>query len=281
MQLMTDTFCDWYTATLTDDPENSMALICDTFGAQPCNKGFRGYKNLSLIHYKSVDGVQREWRLAYNDYGDRMNPSVDASSYAGADLRRFLIESEIPHEVTRFDVAVDFKADFDKVVGEVVAFGIARRLGLERVGDWVYGEGGRTQYVGSFKSSAYGRLYEKGKQLRQMGFHDADIDHLRMEVTIRPKAMKDGKRLSDIASRSEPYEILGMSRWASELFGKLFGMDIMRIRDEYLRSTDLDLALEHMLRQYGKLLNQKALELGSKDELGRWLVDNLWGQKER
>lgn len=267
-------FCDWYTATISDDILEALQLINDTFEVHNVGKGFRGYTNSSRVHYRS-QGVQRYWTLAQNDDHSRMKPSIDGSSYSGADLRGFLVGSEIPHETTRIDIATDFRGCFDSIADEVVEFGKANGLGLDRVGDWVYGENGRTQYIGSFKSATYGRLYEKGKELQSKGFKRAEDDYLRLEICLRPKKMKNGQKIAQFVASASLEDALSTSKWATELFNMLFGMKLAPIRNEYLKNTDLDLALEHMIAQYGKLLRQKSYELGGLDMIGEWLIDQL------
>ena len=98
--------------------------------------------------------------------------------------------SEMPHRVTRADVALDFDREGIAEQAFRVALEIATRekLAVKMLGDWRPDgerEGGRTLYVGSTKSAYFLRLYEKGLHPEQIGV--GRPNWFRIEAQITPE----------------------------------------------------------------------------------------------
>lgn len=155
------------------------------------------------------------------------------------------------HQVSRADVAIDYheEGSFKKLAGLLIGYSKGKRLKTATAGDWIKNEGGRTLYLGSRSSTAYLRLYEKGKQL-------VETEHphwTRCELEVKPSS-KEGKAL---LSRMSPMELWGTAGWARDvaaLLGKS-GIPRAQVGTLYTPSDD-DRALHFMLKQYGPLIKR-------------------------
>src|SRR5690606_24476732 len=132
-----------------------------------------------------------------------------------------------------------------------------RPLTLETAGDWIT-EGspkGRTLYVGSRQSSAFVRIYEKGKQLR--GAHPDQAEKyspgwVRVEFEVKPQKQAGW----EFATRS-PIEVWGAAAWSRQLHKAMFGGDLEPAPVTYERAPDDERAWRFMLKQYGPLLRRR------------------------
>lgn len=271
---------DWYAATINETPLQVETELSRLLGAFPKRaRGLHGYPN-------GTDFVRDGDTIAKMIWGGQQSPHVWAS---GVDAREFaaLLRSRWPkHYVTRVDVAYDFVdgQPWDELyahavfVADTLSSGEPRRrpLKLATLGDWVRKDegfpGGRTLYVGSMKSPVLARLYEKGKQMRNL--HPDQLDKypegwVRLELQVRP----EGDARYEVATL-EPAAIWGTSQWARSLHDRVFGSSLSSVLMAAHRPSDDERALRFLLRQYGPLLRRKAALLTSDDtaagRLGAW-----------
>lgn len=275
-----DAVFDWYAATIDDTALKVETRLSELLGAFPKRaRGLHGYPN-------GTDFLREGNVIAKMIWGGTQSPHAWAS---GADAREFagVVRAEWPkHYVTRVDVAYDF-VDGDPwaqlyahcvEVADTLPSGELRRrpLKLATLGDWVREAegfpGGRTLYVGSMKSPVLCRLYEKGKQMRNL--HPDQLDKyplgwVRLELQVRP----EGAARYEVATL-EPAAIWGTSAWARSLHDSVFGSDLSSVLMAAHRPADDERAMRFLLRQYGPLLRRRAALLAGQDtpagRLGAW-----------
>lgn len=144
------------------------------------------------------------------------------------------------------DVFFDLKADYPKVQTSVV-------------GDLFGGRKGVTYYMGSVKSEARMRFYQKGLQLPEAG----QPHHVRAEYMVKPKGMVRWALAKAPAAAFWSYSPLSRSA-----FERLKGFDPGAIVRETPRRTDLEKRFAAMCRQYGKTIDELVQVLGSAEALG-------------
>ena len=156
--------------------------------------------------------------------------------------------------VNRLDACVDMDhpTAFDRAVGlarSAVLAVVGKRPRVDQRGDWEDPDSGRTFYVGS-RDSVLLRIYEKGKQLRQVkGVADASLGLTRVEVECHPD---DGSRFSSL--NWTPAQVLATSRVAVEVLATLGYLvpSYLASRDSGTRSPVVR-SLLALQQQYGPL----------------------------
>lgn len=271
---------DWYAVTINETALKVESRLSELLGAFPKRaRGLHGYPN-------GTDFVRDGDVVVKMIWGGSQSPHAWAS---GVDAREFaaLVRAEWPkHYVTRVDVAYDFVDGdpWDQLyqeavhVADTLPTGELRRkpLKLATLGDWVRKDegypGGRTLYVGSMKSPVLARLYEKGKQMRNL--YPDQLDKypegwVRLELQVRP----EGEARYEVATL-EPAAIWGTSAWARALHDRVFGSTLSAVLMAAHRPSDDERALRFLLRQYGPLLRRQAALLTADDtaagRLGAW-----------
>lgn len=245
---------DGYTATTTAANPYQLAELFGAGLEQQQGRGFHQFGH----------------RLALNDgVGE-----VGAVMWGGAHGERSLIEvkgertpevvealrSRFPHGVTRLDACADFDAPgaFSCLLEPLLEVKRKHRLKGRRDGDWEdFPEQGRTQYVGSSKSTTMVRLYEKGKQPEYL--HLERPDWVRAEAQVRPGT----KEAKAEFSRVSPAGAWGASAWTRE-FAALVLEDHVdpHPAGTTWRKSDLDTRLAWLCRQYGATLLELLGEVG-------------------
>jgi DNA relaxase NicK len=128
--------------------------------------------------------------------------------------------------------------------------------------------------VGSPKSVAMVRLYEKGKQPEYR--HLERPNWTRLEVQVRPA--KDAK-----ASYAElsPSDVWGATAWTRALAGQVLQEHIdPHPAGTMYRQSDSDRKTEWLCKQYGPHLLDLLAELGSWECVGLTLAEVIKRQKE-
>lgn len=133
------------------------------------------------------------------------------------------------------------------------------------MGDWIRGEG-RTLYIGSKTSPVQLMIYEKG--FEQGGL--APRDWVRLEVKVRPK-----REHRSAVSRWEPEDAFGAS-WVPDAL-KCLGWDHLRKKSvgTVWKQSDAERARRALLKQYGATLAIWAQEVGSWQNLGAAIGNEL------
>lgn len=176
-----------------------------------------------------------------------------------------LLRASVPHRVTRVDSCADFDEprSFERLLKAVNATKKQWKLFGEKRGDWDRPECGRTRYIGSSKSVAMLRLYEKGKQpeYRHLG-----REHwVRLELQVRPT-----KNARERYSKLTATEVWGASRWSREVCERLLGTHVdPHPAGTIYRQTDQERQLYWLCRHYRSLLLSLREESGSWDLVGR------------
>jgi hypothetical protein len=271
---------DWYAATVDESAYTVESTLASRLGARtkPA-RGLHGYPN-------GTDFLRDGDTIAKMIWGGTQSPHVWASGVDARELSAILRDIYPGHYVTRVDVAYDFVDGepwvelYDHAVttadyldtGELRS----RPLKLATLGDWVREDegfpGGRTLYVGSMKSPVFVRLYEKGKQMRNLYPDQLDkypLGWVRLEIQVRP----EGAARYEVA-RLDPGAIWGTSKWARQLHALVFGSSLSAVLMAAHRPGDDERAYRFLLRQYGPLLRRRAGLLAISDPLagtlGAW-----------
>lgn len=273
---------DWYAATIMERPERLLEVLSERLGgvvsfARPLH----GYGEGAAI--KSGDRT-----LATVFYGGAFDwPHAFASSDE-TDAFVSVVRDMWPndHNVTRMDTALDFDngpGTFDtlldlctKLAGGERVDGDERkrasRVGVRNVGDWTFGTGGRTFYLGATSSAVQVRLYEKGIQLRKeaetrgVPRDDVSVNLVRLEVQVRP----DGPARRR-AARTAPEAAFGYAEWAKELYRRVDGSGVERVHIRERRLSDHERAMRWLVKQYRSHLMHAADLAGGWEELGNAL----------
>lgn len=250
---------DWYAATIQEHPTVVVETLKREFGADEVKggKGLHGYT-------RGCEVVGSKGTMArVLSGGINSDPHAWAS---GEDTDRFveIVRSIWPdrHTVSRMDSAEDFQGSgaWDKLNSLCLAVADDLRLKVSQAGDYHRLEDGRTLYVGSRKSAAYIRLYEKGKQLRSRVVHGAELipeDWCRLEVQVRPQ-----KAAKKTAAYVTPEQAWGFAAWTSNLAQRCMDLDVPRVNMNVWREADDSRAFWFMARQYGQMLERLRIRMG-------------------
>lgn len=267
---------DWYAATIPEEPDALVDMLSAGLGATVATGVARhGYERGYDL---KRDGSTVARVLAGGRNGQ---PHAWASSDDTDAFVRIVRSLWPTHKVSRFDAAEDFDGDgtWNRLYGVCLELADDRRLSIDQAGDWHRLEAGRTFYVGGRKSAVFGRLYEKGKQLRGMaldGGKEISTDLCRLEVQVRPEGIS---RL--VAATVEPEGALGFADWTTELGRRVFGLDVERVHIKERRESDDARALAFLVRQYGAHLERLAERVGGWDYAGRQLEREYRAQQQR
>lgn len=243
---------DWYQATVRDDERTVLDVLSAGLGGEVKRaKGMHGYERGYVIE-AGGSSVARVLAGGRNGW-----PNVAAS---GDDTDAFvpIVRGAWPgeHRVTRMDASEDFDGPgtWARLYGEAIALADDRKLRIDQAGDWHRREFGRTLYLGSRKSAVLARLYEKGKQLKELaidGGADISADLCRLELQVRPE-----KLARERAAVAAPEEAWGYADWSKELARRVFALDVERVHIRERREPDLERALHYMVKQYGSKMEQ-------------------------
>lgn len=255
---------DWYAATIDETPyivENTLAALLGA-RTKPA-KGLHGYPN-------GTDFLRDGDTIAKMIWGGEQSPHVWSSGVDARELAPLLRSTWPGHYVTRVDVAYDFIEGepwtelYDQCITTADTLDTgelrARPLKLSTLGDWVRADegfpGGRTLYVGSMKSPVLARLYEKGKQMRNLYPDQLDkypLGWVRLELQVRPSNAARWE-----VAKLDPAAIWGTSKWARQLHAQVFGTGLSAVLMAAHREADDERAYRFLMRQYGPLLRRRA-----------------------
>lgn len=277
---------DWYAATIMERVPRLVEVLCARLnGRAVAGTPHNGYAEATLI--KAGDRV-----LATIYHGGAYAwPHAFASSDE-TDLFVEVVRDVWPndHNVTRMDAALDFNAGagtFQRLLDVCIPLAAGERVdgddrkraskvSVRNVGDWTFGTGGRTFYLGSKASAVQVRLYEKGIMLRQeaemRGTRRDDIstDLVRLEVQVRPDG--PAKRR---AAHCKPLDAFGYAEWSRELLRRVRGLDVDRVHIRERRLSDHERAMRWMVKQYRVHLIHAAEAAGGWAELGASLEGRI------
>jgi DNA relaxase NicK len=240
---------DWYQATLNapkDDVFTAMEKAYPHTDLRP-SKPSNGYTHgAELVRGDSV--LLRSMWGGVN--GDGTTHCVSSGSNS-TPFATFARQHFTDHQVSRLDVAIDYhEADsFKRLSKLLITYARGKRVKTSTAGDWIKHQGGKTLYIGSRSSSAYLRLYEKGKQLGM----DVNPHWTRCELEVKPGS-KEGKAFLATAT---PEQCWGASKWSMEVNALLGNLDISRAPVGTVHTpSDDERALHYLVKQYGPLLQR-------------------------
>lgn len=247
----------------------SLVSVVESFGYSGVDvrlspKGRNGYLSVRDVFWND----EKILSFSFNAARDNQPMQMTATgSWAGlgkeiADYARK--EWRVGYYVTRVDVACDFIGDFERVYRY-----LSKNRGSIKsklVGDWENKKDGRTYYLGSNQGRAQIRFYEKGiEQMRKNV--DSRRDWLRLELQYKPE-----KRERDDTCFLDLDGFLGRVKWAYKLFRGVSGFGYENFSSiDRKRSSDVDLSLLAMAKQYGRIMSAIADREGGYDLLGLYL----------
>lgn len=259
---------DWYQATihdievgelvgqfLTDFPDTSVARCAPRHGYREGLQILRGSHELAQVWHGGNPGVH-----------------VQATSEDAPLVAEFLRSNWPWHHVTRADACEDWTEPglFDVLARRLIAYAQEKGITINQQGDWVRGKG-RTLYLGSPKSATRLRLYEKGYERLAAGWVSPNLDWIRLEVMVRPK-----HHARRTVAEWQPAQCFAASKWLAGAM-KAMGWDHLQaasvgtVREE----TTVRRQRLHLVKQYGRILEEWAREAGGWHEIGYALEELL------
>lgn len=261
---------DWYGASVVERGEHVVELLRAGLGADDVR-----------LHEKARQGYAIRWELRRNDHrvaevlAGGQNPGcyvlgTGEDAQEVADVLRgqgAVAGGSLVHGVSRADVAVDVDQPgaWDRLTTAARALALRSGLQMQLWQDPEREEEGRTLYVGSRKSRAFVRIYEKGKQVGD----DSRPDWVRFELEVKPGDRTGKRELAELS----PLAALGASRWVREFVHEQFKE--MTVGAALTRSRtvgDTERARAALLAQWSGVLLEWADEVGGAEALGRTLV---------
>jgi hypothetical protein len=265
---------DYYSAAVDARPDALIPAILErySFASLDYEKAVNGYETAIKIHRGDNSLCRVQWG---GNTGGMVQ--VRATGENSPQLAEIVRELWPEHRVQRADVCEDYSEPdvFDTLCSH--AWWISEKHGLSanQLGDWERGDPdnkGRTLYIGSRRSLAYLRVYEKGKQRGSQSAKDGlslatDFDHARAECEIKPQNKIQAFQLAKIS----PRKLWAVTDWLNEYSMILFRKNMERIRLTRVSKTSSDeLILAHMLDQYGPAMQRLAGANGSE-----WVLEQI------
>lgn len=240
---------DWYAASFP-------GVDADEF----IGEFLSGHDQASVAPYVGkTHGYERGYRIVRGDevlasvlWGGNQDAPLNAWS-TGARSRGFSewVRGRFPgHYMTRGDAAIDVNREGAWSEMEGLFFDLKNdfpKVQTSVVGDLFGGRKGVTFYLGSVKSEARMRFYQKGLQQPEAG----QPHHVRAEYSVKPKGMLRYGFASAPAASLWSYSPL--SRAA---FERLKGFDPGEVVRETARRTELEKRLSACSRQYGRTIQE-------------------------
>jgi hypothetical protein len=257
---------DYYTAGIDEKPSHVIGMfesyfdLCDVIATTPKNGYERAY------NIKRGDTVHARLQFGGQNVGGRVWAS--ASGNQSVQFAEIVREEYRDHLLLRADVAIDYceSGAWDSLAALAIENADTYRIKVKHLGDFHRQEDGRTLYIGSRNSPVMHRLYEKGKQT------GGDPNHVRAELELKPKTLK----AREIYARCNPEQMWFASKWSQHFLATLTGASGMQpappgtVRDK----TDHQRALEHLAKQYGRILGIELERLGGDvTQFGQYIAD--------
>lgn len=261
--LLSSCLFDWYQATVNDKPQAVIDWL------------LREYPDASIKTAKPKNGASNAMQLCRGDcvlvqfiWGGGMPEGLINIWASGSDAHLFAKHMRrrypLTHRVTRADCAVNFDGvgawEFYSNWG--LALSDKHKIKVEHVGDFHRGESGRTLYIGSKHSVVRLVIYEKGKQIPEIGLPNM----VRVELRVSPGDRESGINVGML----KPQDLYKCSSWSLEAGEFLFseqGWERVVIGTKWNKS-DAERARSAFLKQYSGILGEWMSELGGWDALG-------------
>lgn len=224
-------------------------------------------------------------RLLSMRHGGRNGwPFVECKGPASPLVADVLRECFPHHSPARIDSAYDLRGP--EVFEQLHAIALAtqeRGIRLDYAGAAVdHPDRGSTIYLGSRKSQAFVRIYQKGlKHAEEMGLAPEDIpDELRHWVRVELELKPDKKPAKEAAKSLSPQGAWGASPWLRRFAKDALSIDAERVKMHEKRETNHERAMRYAVRQYREYYIEQARRCGSWSEFGRWMGEQCVEQRE-
>ena len=275
---------DWYQGTAVCDPDELRAVISD---AAPYSewktkdRAPQGY-GIAWTLEDAAGRVCDVWAGGSHQYPHFV--ASGPSAHVVAEVVRGQLARR--HTISRADPCIDFVGPgaYDQLQDACIAIAKATRVKIETAGDHLVTFEGRTVYLGARSSHARARVYDKSAELRAKFANCPDMleaipAHLtRLEGQVRPKSPEAKARAATLS----PLEFFGAAEWMRELMLLVGGMELSPFEAGTVwRKSDDQRAYAAMVAQYGNMLARMAEDLGSWDNVGRTIGDDLAAYRRR
>ncbi len=199
--------------------------------------------------------------------GQNAHPFVEAKGALSAIVAAVLRE-RFEHLPARLDSAYDLTGptvfgDLEDITAQFEA-----ERGLKR--DYAGAKSdnpdrGTTIYLGSRKSQAFLRIYQKGLQIaEEMGLSgDAIPDELRHWVRVELEYKPDKRPARLMATKLSPRALWGCSPWTRDFATRALSIDAERVTMNERRESNHDRAMRYLVEQYGRTILRQVELLGS------------------
>jgi hypothetical protein len=222
--------------------------------------------------------------LSVRHGGMNFHPFVESKSVQSGVVAAVL-RANFSHAPSRLDSAYDVRGSTAMAQLHAIAVEFEARIGLKL--DYAGAsldnrDRGTTIYLGSRKSQAFVRVYEKGLQLAsQMGLVGADIpDELRDWVRIELEYKPDKRPARLKATGLSPRALWGCSPWTREFASVALSLNVERVKMTERRETNQDRSMRYLVQQYGPTILRQVELLGSWEAFGQDLQKRLLVQVE-
>lgn len=260
-------FCDWYSCLIDEPPapleqglqrprvEFTNTIIETLSGPmrlrdiKPCSGVPQYERSVALWSHLFADRAMFELSFGGNQGA---SPHLLSQGFVAHEGMKALRRAFPCHRVGRFDIAVDMVGEglYEQISGMLHELHRSRGLKTKTVNHDVP-EMGRTHYLGSRKSVAMVRLYEKWRKEQSEG-KSFIRHHIRLELEIKPQKQADRARWASVSLE----EAWGVTRWTRTLAERVLRLDAQRIRRAPpMKRTDLE-AFQGLLDQHVKLIHR-------------------------
>lgn len=283
---------DWYQASVQASQASSRDVLLWARGlgdeARPSPGLARMYRYGEAWHVfrQGVGPVCAVLGMAEHGGSHVIATGEHAAPFVGVFRREFP-----EHQVTRADVACDFfgGADYDRDRGRLRVIAEAHGVSFPQIADDLDKGAGRTQYLGSPRSCARVRFYEKGLEMqgamrRQIAggvpvvfvTEDGEIlepgEWLRLECQVRPEK---GEARQELAV-AEAREFWGCSPVLRSVYQEFFGSDVEARSIQVKRGkSEAEKALVCLCLQYGRHLGWLRDQAGSDEAFGKLIREQV------
>lgn len=257
---------DYYKAGIEAKPDHVIGFISsqidlsDVEATSPKNGYERAY------NIKRGDKVHAVIQYGGASVGTRV--CAHASGDASPEFAEMIRSEFTDHLLIRADVAIDYceSGAWDSLAGLAIENADRYGVNVDHRGDFHGEKRGRTLYMGSRQSPVFHRIYEKGKREK------ANPDWVRAELELKPKTASSRA----IYAKCNAEQMWFASKWSQNFLTTLTGAFGMQpappgtVRGK----TDHERALEHLAKQYGRILGVE-LERHGGDvaEFGQYIAE--------
>jgi hypothetical protein len=220
--------------------------------------------------------------LSVRSGGQNRHPFVECKGAASDVVAKLLRSGPWEHAPARIDSAIDRSGPdlFDQLNRLALRYEADFGVKLDRDGaDLTNPDRGSTIYLGSRKSQAFVRIYQKGlKHAEEMGLvGDAIPDELRHWVRIELEYKPDKRPARMKAARLSPRALWGCSPWTQRFATDALSIEAKRVHMTERRESNQERAMRFLIQQYGPTIRKQVELLGGWDRLADDLQERLGG----